>query len=155
MSVLREGTRFLVASVAATLLQYVLLVFLVEVAALGAIVSGGLAFVAGAVTNYVLRRNYVFRRGTPHRQGIPRAVVVTLMGLGMNMTIFWIALDGLGLPYLLAQLTATGMLFAWNFLAHRHWTFAPARGRLWQPASLLSNAHLRRRLDGLRFDRPG
>ena len=153
---LREGKRFLVASVAATLLQYALLVFLVEVVTLAALASGALAFVAGAVTNYVLRRNYVFRRDTPHRQGIPRAAVVTLMGLGMNMAIFWIALDGLGLPYLLAQAAATGMLFAWNFLAHRHWTFAPARGRLLQPAALLSGAHLlRRRLNELRFDRPG
>lgn len=133
MNFLQEGSRFLGASLLATGLQYALLILFVEALGLAPLPAGALAFGAGACTNYVLRRNYVFRRNTPHRQGVPRFILVAAVGVSMNGLIMMVGMEALGLAYLPAQVLATGMIFFWNFLAHRHWTFAPAGRKARQP----------------------
>lgn len=125
LDLLREGTRFLGASIVATAVQYALLVLLVEAAASDPLLAAALAFAVGAVVNYLLRRNFVFRRNTPHRRSVPRFLVVALVGVGMNSLIMLVGFKLLGLPYLISQIIATGMIFFWNFLAHRNFTFAP------------------------------
>ncbi|MCB1883223.1 MAG: GtrA family protein [Geminicoccaceae bacterium] len=122
-ALLRETGRFLGASLLATGLQYALLLLLVEGLGTAALAAAVVAFVAGAGTNYVLRRNFVFRRSTPHRRGIPRFAVAATVGLTLNSFVVAVGLDLIGLPYLAAQVLATFTLFFWNFVVHRLWTF--------------------------------
>ena len=121
-----EAAGFLKASLLATGLQYTLLVLLIETMRVAPLPASAVAFGAGTCTNYVLRRNYVFRRDTPHRRGVPRFILVAMIGMGMNGLIMMFGMGVLRLPYLLAQMLATGTIFFWNFVAHRHWTFRPS-----------------------------
>ncbi|SFF68248.1 GtrA-like protein [Methylobacterium sp. yr596] len=46
------------------------------------------------------------------------------VGFGLTWLIMAGLARGLGLPYLAAQVVATGVVVFWNFLGHRLWTFA-------------------------------
>lgn len=120
---LTQFLKFAAGGAVGTALHYAVLVLWVEAAG-GPVVPGTLAgFCAGALANYLIARRYVFASDRPHRSAAPRFALVAAVGATLNTAIVAF-LYGAGAHYLAAQVAATGIVLAFNFLANRHWTFS-------------------------------
>jgi putative flippase GtrA len=120
---------FALVGLAATALQYVILVLSVERLALSPVVGSSLGFVTSAGFNYWLNYHFTFRSRNPHVGAAGRFALVALSGLGLNALVMLLLGHVLGLKYIVAQLIATALVLAWNFLGNSVWTFAQRRKR--------------------------
>lgn len=108
----------------ATLVQYCVLVFTVEVLGLKPFLGSSIGFAISAVLNYWLNYHFTFRSQNSHVGAAGRFALVALAGLILN-ALAMILLGRLpGLPYVAAQIIVTAVVLAWNFLGNSLWTFA-------------------------------
>lgn len=79
------------------------------------------SFVVATLANYWLGIRFVFVSGQRFRRRWELALVfaVSLAGLAFNALILWLCVEALHFGLLAAKLTATGVVFFWNFLARR------------------------------------
>ncbi|HVB89011.1 MAG TPA: GtrA family protein [Beijerinckiaceae bacterium] len=126
MSIRRQFPRFLNVGVVSTALDYLVMVLSRRVAGLDPVVAALAGYCCGGLLSYVLNRRHTFSTQRSHMEAGWRFAVV--MGVGFALTGILMALlaDKFGLPYVPARLVTTAVVFIWNFLAHRMWTFAPA-----------------------------
>ncbi|MFT3804218.1 MAG: GtrA family protein [Burkholderiaceae bacterium] len=116
-------SRFLGVGLAATALQYVVLLAGVEWGGVEAVYASALGFLCGAVLNYLLNRSYTFRSQVSHARGAARFLVVVALGLAANVLLMWLLNGYFGWNYVLAQIVTTGLVMLWNFVGHSLWTF--------------------------------
>lgn len=124
MHPLRQFVLFAGVGAVGTAAQYLVLVLLVEGLALNPVLASTLGFGVGAVVNYLLNYHYTFRSDKSHFEAAGKFFSVALLGAISNSLLMYLAIDCLGLNYLLAQILATGVVLGQNFLLNRHWTFA-------------------------------
>jgi putative flippase GtrA len=88
------------------------------------------SFVAATLVNYVLSVRFVFVSGARFRRGweIALVFVVSAVGLGINQLILAASVELGGFNLLFAKLTATGVVFFWNYVARRLFVFGATRG---------------------------
>jgi putative flippase GtrA len=119
----RQFALFLVAGGTATVVQYCVLVALVQFARMNPTLATVAAYLCGAITSYLLNFRFTFRNsGTGFRKGLLKFLVVNVIGLGLNTLIF-VTLRHLGAYYLLAQAIATGLVLVWNYAGARVFVF--------------------------------
>jgi putative flippase GtrA len=125
---LREFSGYGVASAAALSVDMGLLWTFVHVG-INYVVASVASFTAGAVVAYWLSITLAFRR---HRMRDRRVellgfVAIGVMGLIINTSVIYTAVQFLGLHYMLAKSAAAGFTFAFNFIVRRQLLFvAPA-----------------------------
>ena len=120
---LTQFLKFAAGGAVGTAVHYAVLVLWVEAAG-GPVVPGTLAgFCVGALVNYLIARRYVFVTARSHGSAAPRFALVAAAGAAINTAIVALLYDA-GAHYLVAQVAATGIVLAFNFLANRHWTFS-------------------------------
>ncbi len=128
-----EALHFLranLASGAATAVDWSVVTGLIWAGAhyLGAAASGA---VAGAVTDFSLKRHWAFGReakGPAHAEGL-RYLAVAAASLGWNLAGSWLLVSVLGLPPVAGVIAASVAVgFAWNYPLHRLWVFPHAPG---------------------------
>ncbi len=125
---LREFTGYGVASAAALSVDMGLLWAFVHVG-IDYIAASVASFIAGAVVAYWLSITLAFRQ---HRMRNRRVeflsfVAIGVMGLIINTSVIYTAVQFLGLHYMLAKSAAAGFTFAFNFIVRRQLLFvAPA-----------------------------
>ena len=116
------------ASVAATLVDFGLLVLLVEGTGLWYVAATALGAFAGAITNFTLNRHWSFGAAGDEWGGQAlRYALVSGGSLGLNILGVFLLTDGLGSPYA-ASKAITALLVGWffNYPLHRGFVF-PAR----------------------------
>jgi putative flippase GtrA len=86
-------------------------------------------FVVATLVNYVLSVRFVFVSGQRFGKRWEVALVygVSAVGLALNAAILWTAVEVAGFGLLFAKLTATGIVFFWNYLARRLLVFGAPR----------------------------
>lgn len=116
--------RFGVVGVAATGMDFGIMVLLTEALGVDPVVSSGVSFCASTVFNYLASMRFVFR----HREGLSRRrefaifLVLSLVGLGVNQLVMWGGTAVLGERwYVLVKVLATGVVMLWNFFSRKHW----------------------------------
>lgn len=119
---------FASAGAIGTVVQYALLFMLVESLSIHPVSASILGFLAGAAANYLLSHHWVFRSRRRHGETLSKFVTIASVGLMLNAAIMWTLISVGGVHYLLAQVTATGLVLLWNFLGNRFWTFADETG---------------------------
>jgi len=118
--IVRQFLRFATIGGIATIVHYALMIALVEWGGLAPLIATSIGFGVGAVISYTLNRRFTF----DHRPAFGRGLIVFLcvffVGLGINGVIFSV-LHGpsVGLPYIVAQAIATGVVLIWNFFGAR------------------------------------
>ncbi len=120
----REFARYFVSGGAALALQIAVLTALVEWLATPPVLASGVGFVLACVLNYTLQRCWVFRAAGAHRVLFARYAGVTTATLGLNLVLFWLTAEVIGIWYPLAQVLCTGAIFLLNFAINRAYTFA-------------------------------
>ena len=74
--------------------------------------------VLGSVVNYLLQYHYTFNRAVEHRFAIPAYVGVVAVGWCVNTAVFWSLTSGAGLAQSWAQVCATAVVTAANFILY-------------------------------------
>lgn len=118
--------RFAVVGGIATVIQFSILVALVELAHANALIANAVGFVFAATANYLMNRAFTFAGTSSHAgYGMLKFVATSLIGLGINSLIFK-AFMSVGVYYMIAWALATGLTLIWNYSAARLIVF---RGR--------------------------
>jgi putative flippase GtrA len=123
MVLLSQFGRFLLVGGFSTLLQYLILAFLVQTAGTDPVMASSVGYVLSAVVNYDLNYRLTFRSRVPYFGGMGRFALVHAVGFLLNGMIMAVGTKALGLHYLAAQIAATVVVLFWNFFANRRWTF--------------------------------
>lgn len=124
----RQFSLFTLIGAFGTLAQYVLLVILVESVGIDAVTSSAAGALLGAIINYVLNYRFTFKSRTRHRIALPRFLAVATVGLLINTSLMWVAVDLTNLHYILGQLVTSSFVLLWNFIGNRYWTFEEDSG---------------------------
>lgn len=113
--------RFGLVGAAATGLQYLILVLLVQ-RGVAAPLASTIGFVTSAFGSYVLNYHFTFRSQGSHGPAMAKFATLVGVGLAINYGLMQL-LVGAGWYYLLAQICTTGVVFLWNFIGNSLWTF--------------------------------
>lgn len=124
---LSQVLKFLLAGGAATAVQYLLLVGMIEVLQTPEVPAAVTAYCLASLANYGLNYYFTFAAGGRfrHAQALPKFILVALCGLILNTSCFTVLLPYM--HYLVAQVCATVVTVIFNFLLHKLWIYrAPA-----------------------------
>jgi putative flippase GtrA len=127
MSLRRQFSRFFSVSLAAFVVDYGTLVILREGFGLDPVWGALAGYILGGILSYTLNRRHTFETDRTHVEAGWRFAVVMAVGFTLTGLFMYLLADRLGLPYLGARVLTTGLVFCWNFIAHRGWTFSAAR----------------------------
>ncbi|MCI0377993.1 MAG: GtrA family protein [Gemmataceae bacterium] len=116
--------RALAASVAAALIDFGVLCFLVEWARWHPATAAVAGYLSGGVLQYILCSLWVFPNAPANAAtGFAAFMVLSLVGLGIT----WIVILGLHdlghIHYTFAKVVALGLAFFWNFLSRKYLLF--------------------------------
>ena len=105
-----------------------LLYFLTEFGGLHQVLSAGLATETAILWNFTWNDLWTFNGIGKEKlkHFISRALkfnTVSLVGLGLKVAVFWALTEFTGLYYLLANLIAIFVVFAWNYFGNVAWTW--------------------------------
>ncbi|MBT4523243.1 MAG: GtrA family protein [Halieaceae bacterium] len=89
------------------------------------LVSAG-GFIVATFVNYFLSIRFVFKGSTRFGQRTKMAFVFIVSGIGLfvHQLVLYFFVDVIALNMLFSKVSATGLVFAWNFLARKHFIFA-------------------------------
>lgn len=104
-----------------TILDLFILFILTHYGYLSYLVSGTISFISGSTLNYFLSAGIVFtdRPITNKKIEFSAYLLVSVIGLVVNLSILYLLTSYFGLFYMVAKIIATGFTFIWNFLARR------------------------------------
>jgi putative flippase GtrA len=124
---LLQVPRALVVSGLAAILDFALLIVLVERASWHPVPAAILSYLVGGVLQYVLSSLWVFPNAPANAAtGFVAFTVLSLVGLGITWMTLALLHDGYRVNYALAKMVALGLAFTWNFLSRKYWLFKRA-----------------------------
>jgi putative flippase GtrA len=115
--------RFAAVGALGTLVYYIVLWSLVEVAGVPVMISTSIAFLIVVVENYLLHYWWTFRSAAPHATAFRRFLLMSSVGFWLNWSIMFLGVQRLGFAYLWIQAIAIAVVVAWNFLLSTLWIF--------------------------------
>lgn len=116
--IVRQFARFAMVGAVATAAHYALMIVLIEAADVPVVPATSAGYALGTVVSYLLNRSFTFSVKTGFTRGFVKYAIVIGAGFFINGAIVW-ALSRAGLPYMLAQVIATGLVLIWNFAGAR------------------------------------
>lgn len=102
-------------------IDYGIMVFLTEVMDMNYLLSSGCSFSVSVVVNYILSIKFVFN-ADKNANKIKEFLVFLLLsigGLGINQLVMWIAVDGIGIHYMISKIGATAIVMVYNFITRK------------------------------------
>ena len=118
-----QMSKYGVVGLIGTAVHYTLMAILIRGLSAEVVLASTLGAIAGALVNYVLNYFYTFRSDRHHHEAIVRFWIIASIGWGINAGILAINEYLLGMHVILAQLTATAVVFVITFFMNRRWTF--------------------------------
>jgi putative flippase GtrA len=114
------------ASVMAAFIDYLVMVFGVEVLRLTPVAATPMGAFCGAVTNFTLGRRFTYKRTeVPARGQAWRYAIVSAASLGLNTAGEYLFHDVVRIEYLLARvITSVIVSNAWNYPMQRYFVFS-------------------------------
>jgi putative flippase GtrA len=115
--------RYFISGGLAALIHFGTLILLIEKFTINPVIATTAGFCLAVVFNYTAQYYWTFKVSGSHQQFMLRYFGVTLITLMVNTGLFWLLNIPLQLPYLAAQIFATGIVFLLNFFINHHYTF--------------------------------
>lgn len=105
----------------AFLIDYSIMIILTEVAGINYLLSSTISFAVSVIFNYILSVYWVFNvsEGRNRQKDFIVFIVLSVIGLGINALIMWIAVDVFGIFYMLAKIGATAVVMVYNFITRK------------------------------------
>ena len=104
--------------------HYTTLILLVQFLQTNPVIASTTGFVIGALINYLLNYRITFNSNKEHRETLTKFFSVATLGAVFNGLIMSAGFYLFDIHYLIIQLTATGLVLVFNFMANKYWTFA-------------------------------
>ena len=120
-NLMQQIIRLAVVGGSAFVIDYGIMIFLTEVFGVNYLISSGISFTVSVIFNYVLSVKWVFNV-TDERsktQDFAVFIILSVIGLGINQVIMWLAVDILGIFYMLSKIGATGVVMVYNFVTRK------------------------------------
>ena len=116
--------RFLLAGGFTALIDFLVLVLLVEVFAVYYLVASGVSFIAGLILNYLVCRSWVFQGGK-YGQAVEFLAFCAggSVGLGLNQIILFLLVGHFSLDYRLSKIISIALVTLWNFFTKKYLIF--------------------------------
>lgn len=121
MLLLKQILRFGVVGGLAFLVDYGVLWALVELLSVNYLTASALSFSISVIFNYVLSTLWVFEcSGNSNKVGeFLVFVVLSVIGLLLNLAIMWLGVDVLEIYYLAVKICSTAIVMVYNFLSRK------------------------------------
>lgn len=123
MPVVAQFLKFGLVGVSNTLLTFVVFTILVQVVGVWYVAASAVGFLVGASNGFLLNRSWTFRGHGGGRGAAMRWAVVQGTGLLADLGLIYAFVSGAGLPKLVGQALAIGLVVGATFFANRTWTF--------------------------------
>ncbi len=108
----------------AALVEWTSFALLVGAARIHYLAAVIISFIAATAVNYVLCTRFVFVRGRhPAHKELVLLYLVSAIGLMLNLLLMALFVGLWSMPAVPAKITATGIVFFWNFGARKLWVF--------------------------------
>ncbi len=120
-SLLQQLIRFGIVGGSAFAIDYGILFLLTEVTGLNYLVSGAISFAVSVIFNYIMSIKWVFDVAGERSQTQDLAVflILSVIGLGINQLVMWVAVDQFHIYYMVSKLGATGIVMVYNFVTRK------------------------------------
>lgn len=120
---LKQIGKFGVVGVIAFLVDYLLMIALVELGGLDSVLAAGISFTVSLVVNYLLSMRFVFARRGDISRGREFALfaVLSIIGLAINEACMWAGTVPLAIDYRIVKIGATAVVMVWNFCSRKKW----------------------------------
>lgn len=118
----RAFMRFLLIGASGTVLHFALLAAGLSLG-FDPVTASQLGALAGAIWNYQLNRRLNYRTTLSHRHTGPRFASIAIAGFVLNGVCIALLVHFFSWNPWWAQVCATSVVLAWNFLSNHFWTF--------------------------------
>jgi len=122
-TLLEKFIRFACVGAFGVVVQYLILIVLIELFAQNTVIASAAGFVVAAGVNYYLNYHFTFASEKRHHETLVKFAIIASIGLALNSAIIALGTELLALHYLLAQALAIGVVLIWNFFGNLLWTF--------------------------------
>lgn len=116
---LRQFVLYLVVGGIATVVEWSFFFVLNGVAHVHYMGATAIAFIVSTFANWVCGRIVLFAKRQNIWKELLKIYATSLAGLLMNLLIMWLAVEIFGISEMMSKMTATGIVFMWNFLIRK------------------------------------
>jgi putative flippase GtrA len=119
-----QFARFLLGGGFSALIDFLLLVLLVEAFSVYYLVAGAMSFLVGLILNYFVSRRWIFQGGK-YDKIIEFLVFCTggAVGLGLNQIVLLVFVGHFSLDYRFSKIISVSLVTFWNFLTKKYLIF--------------------------------
>jgi putative flippase GtrA len=121
--VIVQFLKFGIVGVSNTLIAFAVYTVLLKVFGVWYVAASGIGFAVGAVNGFLLNRRWTFREHVGDALTPVRWAIVQTCGLGLNLGLVYVFVDGLGMDKLVGQIPTTAIVTVLTFVVNRSWTF--------------------------------
>ena len=123
MSLHRQISTFFGVGLVSLVADYGVFALLSEALAVNPVAGALVGYMVGGLVNYLLNRAHTFTTERNHVQAGLRFAGVMAVGFSLTGLFMWVFTQQIGVPGIVARVITTGIVFCWNFGAHKLWTF--------------------------------
>jgi len=125
---LKRFIKFCLVGASGVLVNMGLLWLLTEFAGLFYLLSAAISIESSIISNFVLNDFFTFpdrrlRGARPFLKRLLKFNIVSLAGLGLNVSVLWLLTELFGVYYLLSNLCGIAVATLWNYLVNLFWTW--------------------------------
>jgi len=122
--VVSQFVRFGISGVLTSGIDFLFLIFLVEIISIHYLVASALAFTSGVILNYLISRSWVFGRGKFHSSTeFVGFFATSTVGLFINQAVLWMFAGLIAVDYRIAKIISICVVSGWNFFTKRYFIF--------------------------------
>ena len=116
--------KFSISGIAGVLINFCLCIFMKELLKINKYFSNSFSLVIALTVNFFLNRNWTFSKNFENivDQSLKFSLVV-IVSIVLNHLIVYIFTQKIKINFYYSKIFAVGVLFLWNFLMHRNFTF--------------------------------
>lgn len=102
-------------------IDYGIMVFLTEALKINYLISSGCSFSVSVIVNYILSIKFVFdaERDANKVKQFLVFLFFSIGGLIINQIVMWVAVDLLGIFYMISKIGATAIVMVYNFITRK------------------------------------
>jgi putative flippase GtrA len=118
--------RSILSSGSATGVDFLLLIFLVEVVNIHYLIAASLSFVAGTTITYIFSTSWIFSKRSLKNKKTEYTlyIFIGVIGVGLNALLMWLFTEMFHFHYILSKAVSGSMVFFYNFFVRKRLLFA-------------------------------